>query len=321
VTSYRADVVVVGAGVVGLTSAVRLRQGGARVAVVTDTEPADTVSSIAAAVWYPSHTDPDPRTLEWSRRTFDELARQATLGVPGVWMRPTRILLRTADLPLPWWADAVPDFRVATAGEVRSGYRGEWRCTVPSVEMGPYLDWLVEQFTASGGVLLRRHIDRLSDAADLAPVVVNASGLGAAVLAADPSVHPARGQIVVVSNPGLHVSIRDEDGPDGITYIHPRSRDVVLGGTYEADTWDTTVDEATTDAILRRCTALVPELAGATVLRRLAGLRPARHGGARLAADHLPAGHLLVHNYGHGGAGVTLSWGCADDVTRLCLGE
>jgi D-amino-acid oxidase len=132
-------------------------------------------------------------------------------------------------------------------------------------------------------------------------------------------VFPIRGQIVGVANPGLVTSVRDEEHPDGITYIHPRSRDVVLGGTFQPGDWNETADPATTRAILRRCAEVVPELAGARPLWAAAGLRPARHGGPRVEPDPspLPRGTRLIHSYGHGGAGVTLAWGCADEVTRL----
>ncbi|RKR85860.1 D-amino-acid:oxygen oxidoreductase (deaminating) [Micromonospora pisi] len=314
------DVVVVGAGVIGLTCAMRLQRAGARVAVVTAQESGRTVSRIAAAVWYPTRTDADPRVLEWSHRTFVEFAEQAGRAVPGVVMRPTRMLLRGAAEPRPWWSPAVPDFRAVAPTDVPPGVTGEWRFTVPTVEMGPYLDWLVEQVVAAGAPMLRRRVARLADVADLAPVVVNATGLASGTLAADPAVHPARGQIVLVENPGLVTSVRDEQNPAGITYVHPRASDVVLGGTFERDAWDTGVDDAAGRAILDRSVALVPELAGARVTGQRVGLRPARHGGARVAVDPvgLPGGRRLVHSYGHGGAGVTLSWGCADEVVRLC---
>jgi D-amino-acid oxidase len=311
-----ADVVVVGAGVVGLTTAVRLQWGGARVVVLTADEPAATVSRIAAAVWYPTHTTGDPRTFEWARMAFDELTDQADRGTPGVVMRPTRMLLR-APAGRPWWAAAVADFEEAPAP---TGYAGEWRFTVPSAEMGPYLDWLAGQVVANGGEIRRQSLDHLADAGAVAPIVVNATGLAARRLADDSTVYPARGRIVLVANPGLHVSVRDEDNPAGVTYVHPRSTDVVLGGTFEEHAWDTTVDDEVSAAIVRRCVALVPELADAPVLARLAGLRPARSAGARVEEDPdgLPGGQRLIHNYGHGGAGVTLSWGCAEEVARLC---
>jgi D-amino-acid oxidase len=50
------------------------------------------------------------------------------------------------------------------------------------------------------------------------------------------------------------------------------------------------------------------------------GLRPVRPS-VRLEAEALGGGRRLLHNYGHGGAGVTLSWGCALDVTAEVLGQ
>ncbi|MFB9239198.1 FAD-dependent oxidoreductase [Plantactinospora siamensis] len=312
----RYDVVVVGAGIIGLTCAARLVERGARVAVLTADDPARLVSRIAAAVWYPSHVEADPRALEWSRQAFGVFERQAAAGVPGVAPRPTRMLLRAPADP-PWWAPAVPDFRVV--GPPPGAYAGEWRCTVPSVEMGPYLDWLWADLAARGTVLLRRRLDTLAEAADLAPVVVHAAGLGATRLAADPAVHPVRGRVVLVASPGLRVSIRDEDAPAGLTYVHPRSRDVVLGGTYEPGETGTGPDPAAARAILDRCRALEPRLAGAAVRAELVGLRPGRRGGARVERDPagLPGGVRLVHAYGHGGAGMTMSWGCAAEVADL----
>ncbi|MEU9283794.1 FAD-dependent oxidoreductase [Streptomyces sp. NPDC048275] len=316
------DTVIVGAGVIGLTSALRLQEAGSRVAVVTAEPPGETTSSVAAAVWYPTRTPFAPRVLDWATRTFDELVRQAADGVPGVVMRPTRMLLRGETPDVPWWAAALPDLRVLRTEEVRAPFTSGWAFTVPSVEMSRYLPWLQRRFTEAGGTLIRRRIDSLEQAGVWAPVVVNASGLGARSLCADAEVQPVRGQLVLVANPGLLTSVRDEDNADGSTYVHPRSTDIVLGGTFEIGEWDTTPCPATAAAILRRCTELLPELAGAPVVGHRVGLRPHRSSGVRLEADAQPPGRVkrLVHNYGHGGAGVTLAWGCADAVTALAFG-
>jgi D-amino-acid oxidase len=313
------DVVVVGAGIVGLTCAARLQQAGTRVTLVTADEPARTVSAMAAAVWYPTHFLEDPRVLDWARSTFHELATQAAHGVPGVVMRPTRMLLRAVRSSPPWWSTGINDFRILRAADVSPPFVGEWQFTAPTVEMKPYLDWLLQRITSGGGVLLRQRIDRLADVARLAPVVVNATGLAAGGLASDPGVHPARGHVLHVSNPGLHTSVRDEDNPEGLTYVHPRSHDVVLGGTFELGASDCTPSPSIGQAILERCTSLVPELKGAKVIEQLVGLRPVRDGGVRLEIDPvgLPDQVRLIHDYGHGGAGVTLSWGCADEVVKL----
>ncbi|WP_232533732.1 FAD-dependent oxidoreductase [Plantactinospora sp. KBS50] len=121
------DAVVVGAGIVGLTCAARLVERGARVAVLTADEPERLVSRVAAAVWYPSHVAEDPRALRWSRQAFVVFTGQAATGVPGVALRPTRMLLRTAAEP-PWWAPAVPDFRVEDPPPARTRGSGAARC-------------------------------------------------------------------------------------------------------------------------------------------------------------------------------------------------
>jgi D-amino-acid oxidase len=296
------DVVVLGGGIIGLTAAVRLGEAGADVTVWAPDDPQDTVSSIAAAVWYPTRTDYDPRVLTWAGRTYDEFTRQAADGAPGVSLRPTRNLERDTSDAVPWWASAAGDVRIGPAGPP---YARTVRFTAPLVEMGVYLPWLRSKVRVE-----RRAAATLDEALAAAAVVVNATGLAAGALAGDPAVYPARGQIVLVANPGVTESVRAEGEPG--TYVHPRRTDVVLGGTFEAGAWDTTPDPAVRDGILARCAALVPALAGATVVGERVGLRPCRTGGPRVERDG-----PVVHAYGHGGAGMTLAWGCADEVAAL----
>lgn len=285
-----ADVIVLGGGIIGLTAAVRLREAGLDAVVWSPTGPEDTVSSIAAAVWYPSYTDFDPRVARWCGETYDEFTRQAEGGVPGLLLRPTRNLEVPAEEDL-WWA---PPGLTRTPGEVRF--------VAPLAEMGVYLPWLAARVPVEP-----RSVTRLADALAAAPLVVNATGLAARELAGDEAVHPARGQIVLVANPGLTESVRAPGA-----YVHPRSADVVLGGTFQRGNWDLTPDPGTREQILARTAELVPALAGAEVLGERVGLRPCRWGGARVQREG-----QIIHAYGHGGAGMTLSWGCAAEITRL----
>lgn len=311
-----ADVIVVGGGIIGLTAAARLLQRGAEVTVWTPVGWQDTVSAVAAAAWYPTGTAYEPRVLQWARATYQQFRRHAHEGAPGVMIRETRNLERSGDTSPPWWAPAAGAVRCLPAG---APWTREVRFQAPMVEMNLYLPWLREQVEAAGGRIVRRRVDRLDEALVEAPVIVNATGLAAGALCGDPEVYPIRGQIVLVANPGVFVSVRDQGDPgDPGTYVHPRSRDVVLGGTYQHGDWNTTPDPATRDAIVERCVALVPELAGAPVVGEKVGLRPARRGGPRVEAEKWPGG-TVVHAYGHGGAGMTLSWGCADEVAALAL--
>ena len=310
------DVIVVGGGVIGLTAAIRLRQRGAEVTVLEAGDVLETVSAAAAAVWYPTRTDADPRVLRWAAATQAEFRRQQAAGVPGLTLRQTRTLLRRPTDVLPWWAPAAGDVTLSGAA---APFARELRFTAPLAEMDVYLPWLQDQLTTAGGRIVRRRLAGLGEALAEAPVVVNATGLAAARLTGDKDLFPVRGQTVLVDNPGLDVSVRDEDNPAGMTYVHPRSRDVVLGGTFDPGRTGTDPDPAEAAAIVARCVALVPELAGARIRGGRIGLRPVRRGGPRVTAEPTPGGGRLVHAYGHGGAGVTLSWGCADEIADLAL--
>ena len=298
------DVIVIGGGIIGLTAAVRLQQAGAAVTVWSPVGPEHTVSSVAAAVWYPTHTDYDPRVRAWGLGTYDEFTRQAAVGVPGVLLRRTRNLEHRWSDETPWWAPPGTEVRHGPAP-----YRREVRFTAPLAETAVYLPWLRDQVT-----VVPRAVERLADALAEAPVVVNATGLAAGELCGDDAVYPARGQIVLVRNPGLDTSVRAEGGPAGglSTYVHPRRDDVVLGGTFEVGNRSLAPDPAIRAAMVERCVALVPELAGAKIVGEKVGLRPCRRGGPRVERDG-----AVVHAYGHGGAGMTLCWGTADEVVRL----
>ena len=257
------DVVVVGAGISGLASALELQRRGWRVAIVTDRPAAASTSYLAAAVWFPTRAGPRDKVLDWGARTYTVLAEQAGQGVPGIVMRESLALYREPP-DEPWWAPAVGGVRLAEPAELPPGYRYGLRFVVPLAEMPAYLPWLVARFEANGGRLEYRQLGSLAELD--APVVVNCAGLGARELVGDLSVVPVRGQIVRVVNPGLRMSVRDEEHPGGRAYVHPRDRDCILGGTLDGGSWDDRADPATSQAILARCRDLVPALAGAEVL-------------------------------------------------------
>ena len=301
-------VIVVGAGVVGLSCAVRLLEAGHEVAVVARDLPLETTSSVAAALWYPYRAYPFERVTSWAATTFTELASLAGREDTGVSLVPGTEVLRFGTGAPPWWASAVPSLEPAT--ELLPGYAAGWSFDAPVAEMRVYLPWLVGRVEELGGTVTRM---ALSGLPDLAPVVVNASGLGARLLGQDSAVLPVRGQVLYVEQVGLDLWWLDGDGP---TYVVPRSKDVVVGGTEEEGSWDPAPDEVVAKEILDRATALVPELRRARVLGHRVGLRPARPT-VRLEAVTTPQGNRVVHCYGHGGAGVTLSWGCAAEVAAL----
>lgn len=307
-----ARVIVVGAGVVGLSCAVRLLERGHQVSVLARDLPLETTSSVAAALWYPYRAAPVERVTAWAARTYAELGVLASDEATGVLLRQgTQVLRRES--PAPPWAAGVPDFR--RSEEVPAPYVSGWTFEAPVVEMPAYLTWLTGRVEALGGTLTRLALAGLPDRAE---VVVNAAGLGARLTASDLSVVPVRGQVLYVEQVGLDRWWLDGAAPEGSgpTYVVPRSSDIVVGGTDTAGDWNRVPDEADARELLARAVRLVPVLRGARVLGHRVGLRPARPT-VRLEAGTSSGGGRVVHCYGHGGAGVTLSWGCADEVADL----
>jgi D-amino-acid oxidase len=301
-------VIVVGAGVIGLTCAVRLAEAGYDVAVFARDLPLETTSAVAAAVWYPYLSAPKDRVARWAKASYEEFAKLAETD-PAVRMRAGRELLvdRTPD---PWWGEAVPD--LARIRSLPQGFVDGWSFTTPVVEMPIYLPSLVKRLENAGGTLTRHVLRALPNTAK---VVVNCTGLGARLVAEDPTVTPVRGQIVTVTQPGITEWLIADRGAEGLTYVVPRDHDVVVGGTSEPDDWRLTPDRPTAERILERAAELVPPLRKATVLRHRVGLRPSRPS-IRCEGVQL-ADRLVVHCYGHGGSGVTVSWGCADEVLSM----
>ena len=262
-------VIVVGAGVIGLSCAVRLLEAGHRVDVVGRDLPLETTSSVAAAVWSP-YSRPQDHVVRWSRAAYDAFAALCEDESAGVVMRTGTELFHEGPADL-WWRDALPP----GAGPDREtslpeGYASGLTMRTPVVEMPVYLRWLTARVEALGGSITRLNLSALPSGDAL---VVNASGIGARLLGGDPTVSPVRGQVVLVEQVGLDHWWIDAETP---AYVVPRSRDIVLGGTALVGEWSRTPDPATAESILERAIRIEPRLAGARILRHKVGLRPGR---------------------------------------------
>lgn len=307
-----ADLLVIGAGVIGLTTAIRAVEAGLEVLVRAARPTRETTSVLAGAMVGPLLTPPGDRSRVWGQATIDELTR--TPGVPGV--RVTRGLLaaRPAGM-VPPFAEEIPGYRLGTPDELPEGFGTGFWVELPLVDTPSYLDHLVGRLHAAGGEIQIEPVASLAEAARLAPRVANCTGLGARELVPDPEVQPVRGPKVVVENPGLDTFFVEAPfGPSWTAYL-PHGDHVVLGGSAVAGDENVEPDPREAADILRRCAEVEPRLAGARMLEHRVGLRPGRPA-VRLEAETV-AGALCVHNYGHGGEGVMLSWGCADAALAL----
>jgi D-amino-acid oxidase len=312
------DVLVIGAGVIGLTTGICLAEAGRSVTIRTAAEPGQTTSVAAGAVWGPVKVGPPEHVLRWGQAGLEVLAKLAAEPGTGVRMATGREVSRGPIEPH-FWTSLLAGLELCQESELPAGYTHGWRYTAPLATMPVYLGYLRDRFERAGGLIEMAPVASLAEVAGAAPVVVNCTGAAASTLVPDAAVVPVRGQVVVAANPGIEEFLIDRDPqPPWITYMFPHGEQILLGGTNDEGNWDTEPHEEVAERILANCAAVDPRLRGVEVLGHRVGLRPCRPE-VRLESEPF-AGGVLWHNYGHGGAGVSLAWGCAAEIAEAVLG-
>ena len=303
-------VAVIGAGVSGLTSGVVLAESGYDVTLFA-AEIMATTSAVAGAIWYPYHIKPKEKVERWGRSSYDEfvlLARDRTSGVELIEMNVFSIEARRR---LPRWSVGMKR-RYLPREEIPAAYRFGFAVTVPVMQTPLYLPYLRRCLLRAGGRIRRKTIVDLRDLTPKFDAVVNCSGYGAKVLCNDRLLRPGRGIVVLTLNPGIDRALVYAEDPKALMYVIPRRNDCVLGGC-DDEVESTIVSPAMARAIHARCRRIEQMLPRMTSTN--AGIRPVRSE-VRLELERVDD-TPVVHNYGHGGAGFTVSWGCAREV----LGE
>ena len=307
-------VAVIGAGVSGLTCAVLLAENGFETSILADEIGDQTNSAAAAAIWYPYDVvGGGDQIIPWaltSYRRFLDLARDPQTGVS---ITELRVFSRLAPIAPPVWAQSFPT-RPIPDSEIPTAFISGFSIHVPLIETGKYLAYLASRLTTAGGSLTGGiTFTRLEEVDPVFDLIVNCAGIGARELVPDPEMKPHRGQVAIVRKFDLSYAVVCDDPP--LMYAIPRSNDCVFGGTNEVSN-DRAPDPRTTAQIIRECERVLGR-AAPSLIRERVGLRPARSGGVLVAAEKLCDGRRVVHNYGHGGSGFTLSWGCAQAVLEL----
>jgi D-amino-acid oxidase len=345
------SVAIVGAGVSGLTSAIVFAERGSRTAIFAEETGQGTTSGAAAAIWYPYDAEPADKVIAWALETYKVLVHLARDERSGVSMIELRTFSRTGEIQVPEWANAI-GVRQLRASSVATGLRpvsdraqrggcksvipsentsrteepltvqseiprsfsSGFALSVPLTDTTIYLDYLANRFIAAGGKIHGNvRLAKLEDVSRDFDLVVNCAGIGAKTLACDLDLEPHRGQVAIVPKIDIPYAVVCDDAP--LMYAIPRANDCVFGGTNEVSD-DRKADPAATARILAECSRVLnmdrPKILGERV-----GLRPFRKSGVRVDRGQLDDGRPVIHNYGHGGSGFTLSWGCAQKVLAL----
>lgn len=201
----RCEVTVVGAGVIGLTSAITLAEAGHEVRVVSGEQPGATTSAVAGALWGPWMVQPRERVLPWAERTLAILTDLAEHPGSGVRVGSGVEISSEVHDP-PDWAEYQPDRTSVAAGDLPPGYIAGTRFSAPLIDMPVHLAYLVARLESAGGAVEIRHLTALQEAGG--EVVVNCTGLGSRALVPDPELYPVRGHHIMVPNPGSPTSLK-----------------------------------------------------------------------------------------------------------------
>lgn len=304
-------IAVIGAGISGMSVAYLLSQQGHEVHVIAKSFSPHITSNRAAAFWFPYHIRNDKRGIMWCQKSF--AFYQALLGEEtGISMQKLIKAVKNNTGDEDTWLDFMPEgsVKISEAEEAPTGYDKAYETYVPLIETQIFLPWLYKQVQSKGATLKEQQVFDLYSLSIEYDVIINCSALGARELCNDKEVIPVRGQ-VVLAEPGFPDFIfLDNQTP---AYVVPRKDATIIGGTYEENVYDEKTEQEGLDDILRRAYSVLPGLDKRKIIGNWAGLRPYR-ATVRLEREE---GTNIIHNYGHGGSGYTLAFGCAEDVVKM----
>ncbi|MBY5162467.1 NAD(P)/FAD-dependent oxidoreductase [Salsipaludibacter albus] len=323
------QVVVVGAGVVGLMAAHALSHRGHAVEVLTHEDPLATTSATAGASFKPRLVDDSPLLRPLLVASRDVLVGWTSSGfATTLGIRRHRHAVVTTNGPFEGdWLDLVDDVKrsvpgpgaglsgVAAPGDTAAVAFTTWFFDVDEV-----LPALLGHLQGDHAVVPRhRVVSRLEEVVDLGEVVVNATGVAASRLVGDPDVVAVRGTVVRVRSAAVADWDPDRSMSRHGSYVYPRRDGVLVGGTADWGAHDRTPDGGLARRLVDAAVHLAPGLADVrdAELEPMVGLRPWRRGGVRVERGTDLAGTPVIHAYGHGGAGWTLAPGTAERVADL----
>ncbi|HPH22298.1 MAG TPA: FAD-dependent oxidoreductase [Chitinophagaceae bacterium] len=308
------NIVVVGAGISGLSTAYELLQAGHRVTVMAKEFSPNITSNKAAAFWFPYHIRNDQRGRDWCKKSYSFFKEKSTDSLTGIGMISIIKASKKGVEDETSWLDYMPEtsFNKLEEAALPNGYDKGYKATVPLIETQIFLPWLMNQIKEKGANIVQQEITDLQELEDNFDVVVNCSALGARQLCNDATVIPFRGQVVLLE-PGLpNYIFLDNQTP---SYIVPRKDATIVGGTYEEGVYDAITEEQSLQEILQKAYTILPALKQRKVIGSWAGLRPFRN------LVRLEKEGNIIHNYGHGGSGFTLSFGCAKQILQILQNE
>ena len=303
-------ITVAGAGIIGLSTAYGLKMAGHNVSVIAKNFSPDITSNKAAAFWFPYHIRNDHRGIEWCRKSYNVYTEFSSDSLSGISSKKIiKAIHETTNEEDNSWLDYMPSqsFKIVEKDDLPRGYKKGYEAVVPLIETQIFLPWLMEKLGNMGVSFTKADIESLEDITDC-DLIINCCGLGSKLLESDSEIYAVRGQVALLKAKNLDHIFLENEKP---LYIVPRQDAIIVGGTFEENIYEEKTVQETLTTILENAYNIMPELRDQEVIGSWAGLRPYRK------LVRLEKVGKVIHNYGHGGSGFTLAWGCAEDVKNL----
>ncbi|KAH9425322.1 hypothetical protein DERP_005927 [Dermatophagoides pteronyssinus] len=324
-------IAIVGGGIIGVTTGLAIQQYLESdliemITIISQQWTPNTTGDVSAGLIYPYLAAPDTpkqqmeRILIDSIKFFDNLIQDPESSGFGLSRLTLFELFSNNDnVCLPIASDELPVIRTLTTNEIQRlfpsiqqqyqhGNLVETFIAEPSL----LLPYLMDKFGKQKGQMITKHVESLVSLKNEYDLIINCTGVDARKLNdVDDSdqLRSARGQVMRVKAPWIrHGIIADQ------WYILPQIDSVVLGGTKQLDNYNLEPDPKIAEEIWQNCCQIMPTLKLAKKIDDYVGLRPFRRT-LRIEMDNND--DHIIHNYGHGGSGVTLCWGSAIQVINL----
>jgi len=250
---HAGPVAVIGAGVMGLSTARIAQEAGFTVTIYAKALPPDTVSNIAGGQFHPfGHYRHELVTPAWREQflaAVDYSWRRFQIMVGddyGIHWLPT-FSETGGDLEPQLLPTFPPRNRMLGPGDHPFPVQTLTAYDTLYVETGRYLRQMIRDLQIAGGRIQVRDFATPADIAALPErLVFNCTGLGARALFGDTMLQPARGQIaVLLPQPEIRYAFTGQAG-----YMFPRADGIILGGTFELDRWETVPEPETIARII-----------------------------------------------------------------------
>jgi D-amino-acid oxidase len=210
------------------------------------------------------------------------------------------------------WLDLLPagSCKEVAKENVPQGFVLAYDVEVPLIETQIFLPWLMEKLKSNGVKFIQKELNSFDEVSGDYDLVINCTALGSRRLCNDQTIYPIRGQVALVApDESLPIFLHNQQP----FYVVPRKDATIIGGTFEENVGEVATFPETLDRLHQQAKSIFPQLKDTNIKGSWAGLRPFRKE-IRLEKE---ADKNIIHNYGHGGSGFTVGWGCAEEVLSI----